>query len=62
MNNEVKFKIINSKRLAYTLAFLYDLKYYVHDHNTDPTKKVYSFQDTPLLNEALSTIMKIKNK
>lgn len=61
MDNQ-KYKIINSKNLATTLFFLFGLKYYIHDHHTDKDKKVYSFEDTPELNSALETIMKIRKK
>ena len=62
MNDNKKYKIINSKNLATTLFFLFGLEYYIHNHNTEPNKKVYSFEDTPELQEALATIMKIRKK
>ena len=60
MENNKKYKIINSKNLACTLNFLFNLKYYVIDHHTEVGKKVYSFEDNQELQEALSIIMKIK--
>lgn len=56
-----KYYIVSSKRLATTLEFIYGFKYYVMDHNSDKNKKVYSFVNTPELQEAITTIMNLKN-
>lgn len=58
---EKRYKMIMSKRMAVTLEFLFGLKYYIHDNKIDSTKKVYSFEDTPELNQALKIITDIRN-
>lgn len=61
MINDKKLYFVNSKRLAYTIEFISGLKYMIHDHKHDSSKKVYSFENTEELQIALEKIMELKN-
>lgn len=59
--NGMKYYFVSSKRLAITIEFISGLKYLIHDHRNDPTKKVYSFENTNELQNALAKIMELKH-
>lgn len=59
---DMDYYFVNSKRLAITIEFLTSFKYMIHDHKYDPSKKVYSFENTKEFQQALYEIMNLKNK
>lgn len=62
MEKKSKYKMIMNRRMAITLEFMFGLTYYVHDNKIDPTKKVYSFEDTPEFRKALTYITNFRNE
>ena len=60
MNNDKKYYFVTSKALAQTIHFLTGLQYLAYDNQKNKGKKIYSFENTQELQEALEKIMDLR--
>lgn len=61
-NNKNKSYIVNSKQLAQTIRFLTGMSYREFNNLNHEGKKVFSFENTEELQNALAEIMELRNK
>lgn len=55
-----KYIVIKNKNLAIALSYLTSQEFYTYDNVYDNTKKVYSFENTELFNDAIKLVNDFK--
>lgn len=62
MNNERKYYFVNDINFARVLKWICGQNYMIFDDKSNKNEKVYSFENTENLKQALTIAREIKNK